>query len=176
MSRMDLYKMMTAGGMDTPTKAIMMVKFQAGRDSSTLADRFNYQVYGQVARYFGIDDYEAWDLNKCPVPIRLVRVKTGTRYTTLIDRDAVSHLRNYPRWKEFGLSRHDSTGPLFVTKKGTPVTPGVVSRRFPKAATRAGIQTKIARGSFKVHSHEARDLLKSTLKVAGCASHAADHV
>ena len=47
---------------------------------------------------------------------------------------------------------------------------------FSRAAARAGIQARTGRGSPRVRSHEARDLLKSTLVVAGCAAYAADYV
>ena len=156
MSLVDLYKMMTSGGTDAMTKAVVMVKFQAGLDSSTLADRFNFEAYPQVVRHFGTDDYEAWDLSKCPVPIRLVRVKTNARYTTFIDRDAVSHLRDYLRWREFGGDKHEPGMPLFVTARGRPVTPHWVSRRFAGMAARAGIQARMERGSLRVRSHETR--------------------
>ena len=176
MSLADLYKMMTAGGMDAMGRAVVMVKFQAGLDASTMADRFNFEAYGQIIRHFGTEDYEAWDLDKCPVPIRLVRVKTNVRHTTFIDRDAVSCLRDYLRQKEFRDGRHERGRPLFINKRGRPVDPIWVSRMFSKAAGRAGIQARISRGALRVGSHEARDLLKSTLMVAGCAPYAADHV
>ena len=73
-------------------------------------------------------------------------------------------------------SRHKLGTPLFVTARGGPVTPHWVSRRFTGVAARAGIQTRMERGSLRVRSHETRDLLKSTLLVAGCAPYAADHV
>ena len=44
----DLYKMMTSGGMDTMGRAVVMIKFQAGLDSGTLADGFNFRGYGHV--------------------------------------------------------------------------------------------------------------------------------
>ena len=169
MSLADLYKMMTAGGMDAMGRAVVMVKFQAGLDASTMADRFNFEAYGQIIRHFGTEDYEAWDLDKCPVPIRLVRVKTNMRHTTFLDRDAVSCLRDYLRQKEFRGGRHERDQPLFVNGRGRPVDPAWVSRVFSRAAGRAGIQARISRGALMVGSHEARDLLKSTLMVAGCA-------
>ena len=172
----DLYKMMVFGGMDAMMRAIVMVKFQAGLDSSTLADRFNFEAYGQIVRHFGIEDHDAWDLDRCPVPIRLVRVKTGMRYTTFIDRDAVSCLQEYLRWREVRRKKYDGTGPLFVTRRGTPVRPAWISARFSKAAANAGIQRRVSDHFFKVRSHEVRDLLKSTLIVSGCAQHVADHV
>lgn len=176
MSLPDFYKMMIAGRMDVMMMAITMIKFQAGLDSSTLADRFNFEAYGQIIRHFGTEDYDAWDLDKCPVPIKLVRVKTGMRYTTFMDRDAVSLLRDYLRWKEHRRGKHHKDEPLFVTQRGTPVGPGWISARFSRAAINAGIQSRVSRRVFRVRSHEVRDLLKSTLMVAGCAPYAADHV
>ncbi len=177
MSLVDIYKMVTSGKTDVMAKAIVMIKFQAGLDASTLADRFNFEAYQQIVRYFGIEDYEAWDLDKCPVPIRLVRVKTGMKYTTFIDRDAVVHLQDYMRWKELRYrKKHDIDRPLFVTQAGTPVSPGWISDAFSKAAVNAGIQRRISRGAYRVRAHETRDLLKSTLLVSGCATYVADHV
>ena len=57
MSLFDFYKMMTAGNMGVMLKAMMMIKFQAGLDASTLADRFNFEAYGQIVKHFGIEDY-----------------------------------------------------------------------------------------------------------------------
>ena len=165
------------GSMGVMMKAVMMVKFQAGLDASTLADRFNFEAYPQIVRHFGMEDYEAWDLGMCPVPVRLVRVKTGMAYTTFIDRDAVSHLQDYLRWRGFREGKkYDPSGPLFVTRRGTPVSPGWVSFRFSKAAIDAGIQKWVSNLVYKIHPHEVRDLLKSTLMVSGCAQYAADHV
>ena len=177
MSLFDFYKMMTVGSMDVMLKAMMMIKFQAGLDSSTFADRFNFEAYPQIVRHFGIEDYEAWDFGRCPVPIRLVRVKTGMEYTTFIDRDAASNLQDYLRWREFREGqKYDSSGPLFVTRRGTPVGPNWISNKFSKAAIDAGIQKRSSHRVYKIHSHEVRDLLKSTLLVSGCAQYAADHV
>ena len=195
MSLFDLYKMMTTGNMDIMLKAVIMIKFQAGLDSSTLADRFNFEGYGQIVKHFGMEDYEGWDLDRCPVPIKLVRVKTGMAYTTFIDRDAVMYLQDYIRWKGFKSSssggggggddnsnssndgiKHDVSGPLFVTRRGKPISPNWISNKFSRAATRAGIQKRISHRVYKIHAHEVRDLLKSTLIVSGCAQYAADHV
>ena len=177
MSLFDFYKMMTVGNMGVMLKAMMMIKFQAGLDASTLADRFNFEAYGQIVKHFGIEDYEAWDLGRCPVPIRLVRVKTGMAYTTFIDRDAVAQLQDYLRWREFREGRkHDPAKPLFVTRRGAPVGPNWISNSFSKAAIDAGIQKRVSHRVYKIHSHEVRDLLKSTLIVSGCAQYVAEHV
>ena len=134
-------------------------------------------MFAGIVRHFGIEDYEAWDLGRCPVPVRLVRVKTGMEYTTFVDRDAVSHLQDYLRWREFREGqRYDPSGPLFVTRRGAPVGPNWISYKFSKAAIDAGIQKRTSHRVYKIHSHEVRDLLKSTLLVSGCAQYAADHV
>ena len=150
---------------------------EAGLHASTFAGRFNFEGYPQVARHFRIEECEAWDLDRCPVPVRLVRAKTGTAYTAFIDRDAVSHLQDCLGWKEFQAGRrHDPAEPMFVTRRGAPVNPDWISHRFSMAALDAGIQRKASRRVFKIHSHEVRDLLKSTLLTSGCAQYAADHV
>ena len=71
--------------------------------------------------------------------------------------------------------KHDAPGQLFVTRRGVPVGSNWISKRFSKAAIDAGIQKRTSRRVYKIHSHEVRDLLKSTL-VSGCAQYAADHV
>ena len=98
-------------------------------------------------------------------------------YTTFIDRDAVAQLQDYLRWREFREGRkHDPAKPLFVTRRGAPVGPNWISNRFSKAAIDAGIQKRVSHRVYKIHSHEVRDLLKSTLIVSGCAQYVADHV
>ncbi len=75
----DLYKTIRNGNPGIMMRTIMIVKFQSGMDSSTLADRFNFEGYGQLVRYFKTKDHSMWDIDMCPVPIKLVRVKTGVR-------------------------------------------------------------------------------------------------
>ncbi len=177
MTLMDFYKMVTAGGTDAMARAVMMAKFQAGLDSSTMADRFNFEAYPQMTKYFGADDHAAWDLGRCPVPIRLVRVKTGMQYTTFLDRDAVSCLQDYLGWKKEARGREQGgDDPMFETRRGTPVSSNWVSAKFSTAAMNAGIQRKVTPRMYKIRSHEVRDLLKSTLIASGCAAYVADHV
>ena len=176
MSLFDLYRIMTVGRMGVMERAITMIKFQAGLDSSTLADRFNFEAWGQIAKHFGTEEHESWDLGRCPVPVRLARVKTGTRYTTFVDRDAVSQLQEYLAWREPRAGRYGGSGPLFVTRSGAPVRPCWIAHRFSKAAAAAGVQRRISPRAYNVSAHEVRDLLKSTLIVSGCAQYVADHV
>ena len=89
----------------------------------------------------------------------------------------MSHLQDYLRWKERrDGKRYDPSGPLFVTRRGAPVGSNWVSRKFSKAAIDAGIQKRTSHRVYKIHSHEVRDLLKSTLIVSECAQYAADHM
>ena len=70
MSLFDLYKMMTVGCMNVALEAIMMIKFQAGLDASTFADRFNFEGYPQITKHFRIEECGAWDPGRGPVQIR----------------------------------------------------------------------------------------------------------
>ena len=74
----EFYTMMTTCNMDPMTRAVMLVLFQAGLDRSTLADRFNFYAYPQIAKFCGTADYREWRLDRCPIPIQLRRVKTET--------------------------------------------------------------------------------------------------
>ena len=112
----------------------------------------------------------------CPVPIRLVRVKTGVQYTTFLDRDAIAQLQEYLTWKGARHGSQDASKPLFMTKQNTPIHSLWLSRGFSEVAVRAGIQKKVSHRVYKIRAHEVRDLLKSTLLASGCKQYAADHV
>ena len=172
----DFYRMLQAGNSGLKTKTVMLIKLQSSMDSSTFADCFNYEGYSQITKYFGTDDHKSWNIDMCPVPIKLVRVKTDVPYTTFLDRDAVSQLREYLTWKETKYGKHDPSKPLFVTHRGVPINSAWISRRFSEVAVRAGIQEKVSHMVYKIRAHEVRDLLKSTLLMCGCKQYAADHV
>ena len=127
-------------------------------------------------RHFKTDDHIMWNVDLCPVPIRLVRVKTGVQYTTFIDRDAVTQLQEYLTWKEAKYGRQDTSKPLFLTARNTPVCSEWLSKGFSNVAVRAGIQKKVSHRVYRIRSHEVRDLLKSTLLACGCKQYAADHI
>ena len=176
MSLEDFYKMLQNGKPGIMMRTIMLVKFHSGMDSSTLTDRFNYEGYSQIVRYFKTDDHAMWNLDLCPVPIKLVRVKTHVQYTTFLERDAIAQLQKYLTWKEAKYGRHDPSKPLFVTKQNVPIYSEWISRHFSEVAVRAGVQEKVSHKLYKIRAHNVRYLLKSTLKTYGCASYAADHV
>lgn len=54
-----------------------------------MADRFNHTAFDQIAAHMGSDDPASWDLNRCPVPVTLTRVKTDYRHAGFLERDAV---------------------------------------------------------------------------------------
>ena len=154
----------------------MLIQLQSGMDVSTLTDRFNYEGYSQIVKYFKTDNHKSWNLDLCPVPIKLVRVKTNVRYTTFLEHDAVSQLQEYLTWKETKYGKQDIAKPLFMTKQNTPIHSKWLSSNFSEVAVRAGMQEKVSPMVYKMRAHSVRHLLKSTLKTYGCASYAADHV
>ena len=172
----DFYKMMTANKVDLMVRAVMLVKFQAGLDSSTLADRFNFYAYQQIAKWCGTDDHKAWKKDKCPIPVHLVRVKTGIKYTTFIDRDALDAIKTYLSWREERHGPRDPAGPMFLTTRNEPIRGEWISNAFGRLADSSRAQRRLESGVLKLHSHNTRRLLKSLLMECGCAEWAADHV
>jgi rubrerythrin len=170
------YDMLTVGQPSIMIKSIMMVKFQAGFDSSTLADRFNFESLRQIIDYFGSDNHNSWDLEKCPVPLKHVRMKNGFQHVPMLDRDAIYCIQKYLDWRISKYGQFDASDPLYLNKLKKPITSGWISDRFSDLAVKAGIQEKISKKQYKIRSHEVRDLLKSTLIECGCREYVADHV
>ncbi len=178
-SRLTLHEwcqMLTRGRPSVMLNAVMLVKFQAGLDSSTLADRFNFEAYSQISRHFGSTDHAKWDPGRCPVPIKLVRMKTGVQFITFLDRDAITAIRNYLDWRVREYGGFDANGPLFLNKLGRPIKSTWVSVSMGKLAVAAGLQKKTSRNTYKIRAHELRDLLKTTLMDCGCAQYVADFI
>ena len=172
----DFYHMLKDGNPGLKMKTVMLIKLHSGMDSSTFADRFNYEGYSQITKHFGTDDHKSWNLEKCPVPIKLVRVKTNVQYTTFLERDAITQLQRYLTWKDTKYGKHDPSKPLFVTQRGVPIDSAWISRHFSEVAVRAGMQEKVSPMVYKMRAHSVRHLLKSTLIRHGCKSYVADHV
>ena len=172
----DFYKMMTANKVDLMVRAVMLVKFQAGLDSSTLADRFNFYAYPQMAKWCGTDDYKAWGKDKCPIPVQLVRVKTGIRYTTFVDCDALDAIKAYLSWREESHGPRDPARPMFLTIKDKPIRVEWISDAFRRLTYSSKAQRRLGNGALKLRPHKTRRLLKSLLMECGCAEWAADHV
>ena len=178
MSLEDFMKILTLGGAKITEKAVFLCKFHRGLDTLTLVDRFNFQAFEQIAKYFKNSDHNAWDLEKCPVPVELVRAKTDYRHTGFLDRDAIESMQKYLDHRQKQTGQPMKVGePLFLTKYNRPITRTWVHKQFNKLATNAGLQRKL-KGYKHMNmyiSHELRDLLKSTLIACGASQDVADH-
>lgn len=173
----DVREMLTAGGPTIMEKAVMLCKLHRGLDVSTLIDRFNFEAWGQMARYFGSKDHHTWDLDRCPVPITLTRLKTGYTHLGFLERDAVAAVREYLDWRRSRTGRGMSGDvPLFLSNALKPIGSGWVTNAFSRLAWGSGVQQKTGKNSWRVDSHEMRSLLKSTLIECGCRMDVADHV
>jgi len=177
----DLLKILTIGKPSITEYAVVLCKFHRGLDNSTLSDRFNYQAWEQLCEYFGTNEFESWDLKKCPVPIKLTRVKTNYTHVGFIDVDAVKALQVYLKYREEKMLKPLKNGePMFITLRQNPITDAWINRRFTKLTRIAGLQRKlkgyIVSTRYEKGSHEMRDLLKSTMIVCGCRYDVADHV
>ena len=177
----DFMTLLSNGRPSVMEKAIFLCKFHRGLDVSTLVDRFNYEAWKQLVAWFGTEIHDAWDLDRCPVPIKLSRIKTGYVHTGFLERDSIEALQRHLKVREekTGVKMSDDA-PLFANKFGRPISNEWVFKHFARLADSSGIQkhTKDQYGKkfFKVDSHELRDLLKSTLIDSGCRIDVADHV
>lgn len=180
MSIPELHELLTTGKPSMVEKAVVLCKFHAGIDNSTFADRFNFESYMQIIKWFGTDKHDEWDLKKCPVIINLTRIKVGFPHISCLDQDAIRALQKALDW------RHTKTGEpmkvgqaLFLNTKLTPITDRWISDLIPKLATKAGVQKKYKTKNGSKNdktSHELRDLLKSTLIKNGVPAYASDHL
>ncbi len=180
MSLSELMEFLTTGKPSITEKTLFLCKFHRGLDVSTLVDRFNYEAWEQIAKWFGSENHDSWDLEKCPVPISLMRIKTDFKHVGFLDRDAIYELQRYLDYRKTKTKQNMEQGqPLFLNKFVRPVTVAWVFESFSRIAKRAGIQKFVeinGRKQFKMDSHELRDLLKSTLIDSGCRPDIADHV
>jgi len=194
LSLSDIVKMLSEA--NSLEKAVLMCKLHRGLDSTTMADRFNFQVWEQLVKWFGHNDYENWDLSRCPVPIRVTRVKTDYNHTGFLERDAIVSIQEYLNYRYEKYLSHcrklrlddgyvksknemmKSGEPLFMKKGNEPITINWLHRLVPRLARKCGIQNKInttgVRVKYEKTSHELRDLLKSTLIASGCADYVCD--
>jgi len=180
MSISDVMEFLTTGKPSVTEKALSLCKFHRGLDASTLADRFNYEAWEQIAKWFRSNDHDSWDLEKCPVPISLIRMKTDFKHIGFLDRDAIEQLQRYLDYRKTKTGKNMESGqPLFLNKFGRPISISWVFEKFARIAKRAGIQKFVefnGKRQYKMDSHELRDLLKSTLIDSGCRMDVADHV
>jgi len=178
----EFLKMMTVGKPSLVQKTVFICKFQRGLDSTTLVDRFNFQAWEQLVKWFGTSTYESWDLSKCPVPIKLTRMKTDFTHTGFLDQDAIISIQELLKVRE-SKDEHDIMQigkPLFLNKASKPIDAHWISNTFNRLAERSGIQTKLSgykiKTKFSKTSHELRDLLESTLLDCGVRPDVVEHV
>jgi len=172
----DLFKLLTLGRPSIMEKAVVLCKFHRGLDNSTLTDRFNFQAWSQLVDYFETSQYENWDLSKCPVPIKLTRIKTSYTHRGFLDRDAIVALQDWLkiRFQKTGKIMKDDD-PIFLNTLHKGITDQWINRLFLKLTRRAGLHENIKSYNLmnrsKKTSHELRDLLKSTLIACGVADY-----
>ena len=177
----EVFTLLTKGKPNIMEHALILCKFHRGLDNTTFSDSFNFEAWKQLVEYFGTEEYLRWDLKKCPVPIKLLRVKTQFIHTGFLDVDAIESLIVYLKY------RYELTGiqmnvdePLFITSKKYAVTDKHVYRIVRTLLKNAGLEEQLKNykvvNKYKKNSHEFRDTLKSTLIASGCRIDIADHV
>jgi len=176
----DLHELLTTGKPSIVEKAVVLCKLHSGVDNSTFADRLNFEAYPQLIKWFGTDDFENWDLTKCPVIINLTRIKVGFPHISCLDMDAIKAMQKALEWRYKKTRKQMKIGQaMFLNTKLKPITDRWISDLIPKLAVRSGIQkthnTKLNKKNEKT-SHELRDLLKSTLNSCGVSAYASNHL
>lgn len=184
----DLEKILTSKNIQPIEKAVFLCKFQRGLDSSTFADRFNFEAWDQLVEYFGTDSYDKWDLSKCPVPIKLIRVKTNYPHVGFLGIDAVTSIQNYLKNRgalsnkilckqPMRSSKPDKGEAMFLDTFGNAISVNWIGRRFHKLYSNViWANSSHSKPKVRCTSHELRDLLKSTLIDEGCRIDVADHI
>lgn len=154
----------------TMERAILLVLFHRGLDTSTFAEEFNRKALGQMVEELG-KDFRKWDLSRCPIPIKLRRVKTGYKHIGFLDRDAVEAIQKYLQLKEnmknekkFKYARDDC---MFISSHGKPMNKSMVYRMFVRIARNAGVRVRIEQNVYSSTPHQLRGLCKTTLKESG---------
>lgn len=180
MSLEDLLAMLVEGQPSVTEKALVLCKFHRGIDNSTFVDSFNYEAWTQLVEQFGTEEFERWDEAKCPVLIKLVRVKTQFSHIGFLDVDAIVTLKKYLKYRYQLMGKVMSEGePLFVTKKRQPMPARQISRIINRLAKDSGIQRNLKgyklRTRYEKGSHELRDLLDSTLDICGVNPFLSEH-
>lgn len=177
----EIFMMLTVGKPNIMERALILCKFHRGLDNITFADSFNYEAWQQLVDYFGTSDFTNWNTTKCPVPIKLLRVKTQYIHTGFLDVDAIDALKIYLKYRLTLTNKPMAIGqPLFITSKIKPVSQRHVYRIVRTLLKNSGLQevldnyAKVVK--YKRNSHEFRDTLKSTLIASGCRIDIADHV
>ena len=172
----EFLRILTVGQPSLMERALFLCKFQRGLDSSTLVDRFNFEVWSQLVEAFGTEDYSKWDLKKCPIMLELKRVKTDVSHFGFLDLDAVSAIVDYlPYRKKITGKEMNDKEALFLNNFQNPISEVSITSGFARMRKNAGLdevlnEKKSDNGSkkkYRITAHETRDLLKSVLIESG---------
>ncbi len=172
----EFLRILTIGKPSLTERAVFLCKFQRGLDSSTLVDRFNFEVWSQLIEVFGTEEYKKWDLKKCPVIIELKRVKTNVSHFGFLDLDAVSAIVDYLDYRKKITGKEMSEKEaLFLNNFQNPIGEVWITTSFARMRKNAGLdevlnEKKVENGSkkkYRITAHETRDLLKSVLIESG---------
>lgn len=175
----DFVNLITLGGASVTEKAVMLSKLHRGLDASTLAENFNYYAWEQMVSHFETEDHRKWEIKtKCPVPIKLTRLKSDFIHTGFLEYDAVKAIQEYldERFVKTG-KQMSKDKPLFLNKFGRPINPRWISDKFTKLAIKARLVDSFENKGIrsKLGSHECRDLLKTIFLEHGIAEKASEH-
>ena len=171
--------LITLGGATITEKAVILCKLHRGLDSSTLAENFNFYAWEQMVEHFGTEDHQKWDIDtKCPVPIKLTRLKSDFSHIGFLEYDAVKAVQDYLDYRFAKIGEKMVAGkPLFLNKFGRPINPHWISDKFTKLAINARLidsfEDKGVKG--KLGSHECRDLLKTIFLDNGIEEKISEH-
>jgi len=159
---------------DVRERAAMLCVLQSSMDDSTLAKIFNFVAYPQLVKRLGSEIWTEWDTALCPVRIDLTRPKSGERYYSFLDVDAIEALkawfdvRGAPRVFEQANPQDYATSEAIFLGKGRPLRSAAVGRIFRDTGKRANVNHrngdklesfKGARLRYPFHSHECRDTM-----------------
>jgi len=157
---------------------VFLCKFHRGLDTSTFVDRFNFEAMEQIVDTFDTVDHDVWDLQLCPIPIKLTRLKTGVRHVGFLDVDAIKSLQCYLNYRQHKLGRKiQKNEPIFINHFNKPITEDWMRRSFRKLIRDAGLKHLVKNTNNTSQQFDfLRILLKSTLIECGTNRDIANHV
>ena len=170
-----LMNMLTIGQPTLLQKAVFLCKFHRGLDTSTFVDRFNFESWDQIVKIFGTDNWDQWDLKKCPIPIKLVRIKTDVVHVGFLDIDAIVALQEYLNYRQTVQQGNFKPSPIFLNSKNMPITEEWIRSSFRSLAKKSGLikQNDKTKGQH-INPNSLRILLKSTLIVCNVNKNVAE--
>lgn len=172
-------RVLSSGRLTVRDRSVILVMLQSGMDASTCAEVFNLIGYAQLVRFLG-EDFRSWDVRDCPVRIDLVRPKSGYRFYSFVDVDAVEALKEWLAFRERFVGPIQVRGssspnalpesdPIWTDQYSDRLNGAGIGQIFRDAGKRAGVNVcngptpafKGARVRFPFHSHEVRDTLRT---------------